>query len=324
VHRPKTTSSFTLRDTGLLLLLALLWGNSFLFIKTAVAEVPPGWVVAGRLTIGSALLLGIVVVRRLRLPRDRRHLIALAAIGILGTAVPWTAQAWAQQALDSGLVAVLNATTPIATLVLAIGFGIERLYTARVVGLTVAILGSLVVIGGELSAGGPLAALLVATLAPFGYGLGGVITRREISGKVATMPAVAAQLAMGGVFLTAAAFPLEGPPPSVAELSPIVTAALLALGLLGTGVAFIIYFTLIGRVGATNASMVTYIVPIVGLAAGALFRGERFGPNVFVGAAILIAGVYLAQRQPPVVLEEPAQAGDATTAAVTSSHVPPV
>ncbi|MGI9016840.1 MAG: DMT family transporter, partial [Euzebya sp.] len=291
-------STFTPRDAGLLLLLAFLWGNSFLFIKTAVAEIPPGWVVAGRLTIGGALLVGIVAVRQLKLPTQRRHLVALAAIGILGTAVPWTGQAWAQQSLDSGLVAVLNATTPVATLILAVAAGIERLHTARVVGLGVAVIGSFIIIGGEISAGGPVMALAIAAIAPFGYGLGSVLTRREISGKVGTLPAVATQLCMAAMVLTLASYVVEGSPPVLSELSPLVTAALFALGLFGTGIAFIIYFTLIERVGATNASMVTYLVPIVGLAAGAVVRGERFGANVFIGAAILILGVYLAQRGP--------------------------
>ncbi len=298
MHRQQT-SSFSPRDAGLLVLLALLWGNSFLFIKTAVAEIPPGWVVAGRLTIGGALLVGLVVARRLRLPTDRRIVGALAVIGIAGTAAGWFGQAWAQQSLDSGLVAVLNATTPVATLVLAILTGIERLHTARVVGLTVAVVGSLVVIGGEVSAGGPVLALAVAAIAPFAYGLGSVVTRKEISGKVATLPAVAVQLGIGAIVMTALSLVVEGPPPLLVDLSPGPAVALFLLGLLGTGIAFIIYFTLIGRVGATNASMVTYLVPIVGLVSGALVRGERFGPSVFVGAAILIAGVYLAQRRPP-------------------------
>lgn len=306
----KQASSFSPRDAGLLVLLALLWGNSFLFIKTAVADVPPSWIVAGRLSIGGLLLLAITTARRTRLPRDRRTVTMLLLIGVLGTAVPWTGQAWAQQFLDSGLVAVLNATTPVATLILAIATGIERLYPARVVGLAVAVVGSLIVIGGEIGAGGPVAALVVAAVAPFGYGLGGVITRREISGKVATLPAVTVQLTTAAVVMSVLSLALAGPAPAPMDLPIASAGALLALGLLGTGVAFVIYFTLIDHVGATNASMVTYLVPIVGLIAGAVVRGERFGPNVFLGAAILIVGVYLAQRRP--IATAPGDGSDAS------------
>ena len=300
MHRTQR-SSFSPRDAGLLVLLSLLWGNSFLFIKIAVEEVAPGWLVAGRLTIGGLLLVAIVAVRRLPLPRDRRTLVALAVIGVAGTAAGGFGQAWAQQSLDSGLVAVLNATTPVATLVLAVVAGIERLHLARVLGLAVAVAGSVVVIGGEISAGGPVLPLIVAAVAPFAYALGSVLTRKEISGKVATLPAVGVQLAAGAVVMTVLSLGVEGAPPHPATLSLAPAIALLALGVLGTGVAFIIYFTLIARVGATNASMVTYLVPIVGLVAGAVVRGERFGLNVFLGAAILIVGVYVAQRQPTPV-----------------------
>jgi drug/metabolite transporter (DMT)-like permease len=310
------SSSFSPRDAGLLVLLALLWGNSFLFIKTAVEEIPPAWVVAGRLTIGGALLVVIVAGRRLPLPRTPRTIAALAIIGIAGTAAGWYGQAWAQQFLDSGLVAVLNATTPVATLVLALAAGIERLHAARVIGLAIAIAGSVVIIGGEVSAGGPLVPLLVAAIAPFAYGIGSVVTRREISGKVATLPAVGVQLAIGALVMTVLSLGVEGAPPMPGEVSLLPALALTALGLLGTGVAFIIYFTLIARVGATNASMVTYLVPIVGLIAGAVVRGERFGMNVFAGAAILIVGVYIAQRKPPAT-DDPG-----TPLAVTSASDP--
>lgn len=311
MHQSRT-STFTPRDAGLLVLLALMWGNSFLFVKTAVASIPPGWIVGGRLVIGSALLVGICLARRQPLPRSRRTWLVMGGIGVIGTGLPWFAHAWAQQALDSGLVAVLNATTPAATLLLALAFGIERLHTMRVVGLGVAITGSLIVIGGEVSGGGPVASLVVAMLAPFGYGLGSVLTRRHASGRIAPIPAAAAQLVGGALVLNLLALGVEGPAPAVGNLDPVHALALLALGVFGTGLAFIIYFTLIERVGATNASMVTYVVPIVGLAAGALVRGEQFGPNVFVGAAVLIVGVYLAQREPAGGTVEPLAAGRPT------------
>ncbi|MFM2415586.1 MAG: hypothetical protein RL385_309, partial [Pseudomonadota bacterium] len=81
------------------------------------------------------------------------------------------------------------------------------------------------------------------------------------------------------------------------SLPPLVLAALLALGLLGTGIGFLIYFTLLGRVGATNTSMVTYLIPLVAILAGTLVRGERFGANVLVGALLLVGGVWIAQRR---------------------------
>lgn len=301
-----SASSFSLRDALLLVLLALFWGNSFLFVKLAVEQVAPGWIVAGRLTVGGLLVVALVLIRarvqgqrELGLPLDRRSLLALLAIGSLGTGLPWLGQAWAQQFLDSGLTAVLNSTTPVATLALAVVAGQERLYRSRVVGLAIAIMGTLIVIGGEVRAGGPLLALLVAVGATLGYGFGTVMTRATISGRFRPLPATAVQLVMGSAVLSAVAFGASGPPVPVWELDVVPALALTGLGVLGTGLAFLIYFTLIERVGATNASMVTYLVPIVGLVSGALVRGERFGWNVLVGAVVLIAGVYLAQRTGP-------------------------
>jgi drug/metabolite transporter (DMT)-like permease len=248
------------------------------------------------MALGGGLLLVIALSLRRPLPRDAALFGALSFIGVAGAALPWAGQAWAQQYLDSGLVAVLNSCTPVATLVMAVLARQERLHKRRVVGLAIAILGTFIVIGGEVGAGRSLAALVVAVLSTAGYALASVATRARISGRVANTPAAAAQLLAGAVVLGPYAWVAVGPPPTTLE--PVVAGALLALGVFGTGIAFLIYFTLIQNVGATNASMVTYIIPIIGLASGALFRGERFGANVFIGALALIGGIWLAQREP--------------------------
>jgi len=289
-------SAFRPRDAVLLGLLALMWGHSFLFIKVAVGTVAPPWIVTIRMTIGGLLLLGMTAAARDRWPRDARTLAILAFVGTVGAALPWVGQAWAQQYLDSGLMAVLNATTPIATLVFSVLAGQERLHKNRVIGLGIAVGGSLVVIGGEVGSGRSVLALLVAALATAGYALAGVVTRAHISGRVSNLPAAAAQLGFGTLALAPIAWATSGPPPTA--LPSLTVAALVVLGLLGTGVAFLIYFTLLQNVGATNTSLVTYLIPVVGLSSGALFRGERFGPNVYAGALALVTGVWLAQRQP--------------------------
>ena len=307
---PASRSSFSLRDGLLLVVLASLWGNSFLLIKLAVDSVPPVWIVGGRLTIGGLLLMGLAALRRERLPSAPAAVLALAVVGSAGSGLPWLGQAWAQQFLDSGLVAVLNATTPVATLAIAVLAGQEQLHRQRVLGLGVAVLGTLVVIGGEVRGGGPVMALVVAVLATFGYGLGTVVARATVTGRYRPLPAAALQLSLGAVVLNGIGLATDGLPPAPGSLEPVAAGSLAVLGLLGTGVAFLIYLTLIERVGATNASMVTYLVPIVGLVAGAVVRGERFGPNVLLGAAVLIGGVWLAQRRP---VEVPDPVAEATT-----------
>ncbi len=279
----------------MLAMLALVWGNSFLFIKTAVSLVPPAWIVASRMALGALLLLSIAAFSRERVPRDVAAIVSLALIGIFGSALPWVSQAWAQQFLDSGLMAVLNASTPVATLLLAVLSGQERLYANRMVGLAIAMLGTFLVVGVEVHAGRSPLALTLALLATFGYAMAGVMTRARLSG-ISNVWAAALQLVAGTVVLAPIAWAIDGPPPSV--VPPRVIAVLLALGFVGTGVAFLIFFELIRSVGATNTSLVTYLIPVVGLTSGALFRGERFGANVYVGALAMLGGVWLAQRTP--------------------------
>jgi drug/metabolite transporter (DMT)-like permease len=291
-----SASAFRARDVTLLLLLALIWGHSFLFIKIAVAAVPPAWLVAMRMLIGGVLLFAVALAQRERIPRDAKSLSTLAVVGLTGGSLPWFGQAWAQHFLDSGLVSVLNACTPLATLVMAVLARQETLRASRIVGIGVAIAGTVIVVEGEMSAGRSLAALVVAVLATTGYAFAAVLTRARVSRRMPNVPAAGLQLLIGGLALVPVAFAFSGPPPTALSFG--VIEAVTALGLLGTGLAFLIYFTLIERVGATNAAMVTYLVPIVGLAAGALYRGEHFGANVFVGALALITGVWLAQRQP--------------------------
>lgn len=293
-----TTHAFRPRDVGLLLLLAVIWGNSFLFIKIAVGVLSPLWVVTTRMAIGGGVLVAVAALLRSPLPRDAAAIRVLALVGVAGAALPWAGQAWAQQYLDSGLVSVLNSTTPIVTLAMAVVAGQERLHRNRIVGLAIAVMGTLIVIRGEVGAGRSSLALAAAVLSTTGYALASVVTRARISGRISNLPAAAAQLCFGGLALSPFAWAMTGPPPTHA--APVVIGALLALGLFGTGLAFVLYFTLIERVGATNTSMVTYVAPLVGLASGALFRGEHFGANVFLGALALITGVWLAQRQPEV------------------------
>lgn len=288
-------STFSARDVLLLCLLALIWGHSFLFIKLVVASVAPIWIVTARMLAGGGLLLFVMGLRGTPVPRAPSTLRKLAMIGILGSALPWALQAWSQRHLDSGLVAVLNAFTPLATLGIAVLIKQEHLERQRVIGIGIAIVGTLIVIGGEIGAGRSALALGAAVFATVGYALAAVLTRAHVSGQVPSLPAAAIQLLSGAVVLAPAALIVHGPPPS--EVSPTAALSLLLLGVFGTGLAFLIYFRLIERVGATNTAMVTYLTPIVAMTAGALYRGERFGPNVFWGAGALIGGVWLAQRQ---------------------------
>lgn len=294
--RPSVRSSFTAPDVGLFLLLAGMWGLSFLFIKVAVAAFSPLWVVGLRTSVGAVVLLTILRARGRRLPPGGPlwgHLLVLAA---LGNAVPWGAIAWAQQAIPSGLAAVVNSLVPASTLIVAAATGVERLTLRRGAGLLVAFGGTAVVVSGEVGAPQRLASVVVVAAATVMYGAASVYAKRFVSGHVPALSIATGQVALAAALSlpTAAAV---GPTPAWGELSARVVGAVGALGALGTGLAFLLFYLLIDRVGPTNTTMVTYLMPVIGVIAGWLVLDERFGPHVLVGGVVIVAGIWLAQRE---------------------------
>lgn len=290
-----SVSSFSPADVGLFLLLSASWGLSFLFIKVTVEVLSPIWVVAGRTTVGGLVLLVILHLRGGRLPTDRRvwgHLFVLATVG---NALPWGFVAWAQQGIPSGLAAVVNSLVPASTLAVAALAGVEHLTVRRVTGLLVALAGTVVVVSGELGAPGRLVSLLVVAGATVMYGAATVYAKRFVSDRVRPLTIATGQVTLAAVLSIPAAW-LVGPTPVWSQLDLGVVVSLVTLGAVGTGLAFLLYYVLIARVGATNTTMVTYVIPVIGLAAGALILGERVGIHVPVGGLVILVGIYLAQR----------------------------
>lgn len=291
---PVARSTFGPLDVGLTAALALMWGLSFLFIKVAVEDVGPLWVVAGRTSVGASLLGVILLVTGRRLPRSRglwRHLVI---IGLLSNMLPWLLLAWAEQDLSSGLTSVLNALVPSMTLVVAVSVGLERLTGHRVVGLGFALVGTTVAVWHELGSGGAWVPVLAVVAATVLYGLGTVYAKRHLSGQLSSLELAAGQILVSAVVTTSAALLLTGAPDGLAVDS---AGSLLALGALGTGLAFVAFYELLGRVGSTSATLVTYLIPVVGLTAGAIVLDEEFGVNVIVGLLIIAGGIWLAQRE---------------------------
>lgn len=288
-------STFTRADVAVFLTLSSFWGFSFLFIKVGVEAVSPLWVVAARTVVGAAVLLAILRARGRRLPRQLPvwgHLLFLAT---LGNVLPWVMVAWAERSIPSGLVAVINSFVPAATLAVAALVRVERLTLHRVAGLVLAMGGTAVVVSGELGEPGRLVAVLVVVAATLLFGATGVYAKRFVSGREPAMTVAGGQVLLAAVVSVPAAW-LAGPTPDWGGLSWQVWGSLGALGAFGTGAAFFLLYLLIERVGPTSASMVTYVIPVIGLLAGWLVLGERFGWQVIAGAAVIVAGIWLAQR----------------------------
>lgn len=293
---PRTTrSTFTLADAGLFAALSAAWGLSFLFIKVAVGALSPLWVVACRTVIGAVVLLVIMRLRGRRLPTGGPiwgHLLVLATIG---NAIPWAMVAAAQRAIPSGMAAVVNSLVPLSTLVIAAVVGLERMSVRRTVGLALAVLGTVIVVSGELGAPGAPAAVVVLAGATLLYGASAVYAKRHVSGRHPPLAVAAGQVLLAALVSVPIAW-VVGPMPAWSALDGAVIGSVLMLGAAGTGLAFLLFYLLIERVGATNATMVTYVIPVVGVTAGWLVLDERVGLELLLGAAAILVGVWLAQR----------------------------
>lgn len=291
-----TTRSFGPPETALLLTLGVMWGCSFLFIELALRGLTPLWIVVGRTLVGGLVLLLVLRVRGLRLPRSRRmwrHLVVLAA---MTNAVPWGAVAWAQQSLPSGLAALLMAIVPTSTLVVAVAARQERFTAARVTGLLVALGGVALIVATDLGDTGRLVAIAAVVVATLLYAGGAVYAKSYVSGEHPALVIASGQV-LSAFALTLPAALLFEPFPTGDALSGDVVGAVLALGTFGTGAAFLVFYVLIARVGATNATMVTYLIPIVAVIAGAVVLHERLEPTALAGGALIGVGIWLAQRR---------------------------
>jgi len=291
------------RDWMVFALLGLVWGSSFLWIKVAVQEVGPATLVGYRLLIGLIGLAVVVAARRPSLPRDRRTLFVLGVVGITNTALPFILISWGEQFIDSAIASILNGTVPLFTIVIAHLFlHDDRITPARILGLITGFIGVVVLmsrdLGAESRAGSVLgqAAVLAAALS---YAASSVFARRNLrqvdSVVQAFLPLISADT-VAWVTALASEAPLQVP------RLPITWLALVWLGLLGSCLAYLLYFHLLHAVGPTRATMVTYVFPVVGVILGVVFLNELADWHLIVGAMLVALGIGVVnlRRRPDV------------------------
>ena len=275
--------------------LAGIWGCSFLFIKVALEGMTATQIVLARIVLGAVAILGWLAVRREPLPRERMVWVHAAVMGVISNVVPFLGFAWGEQnGATSGLAGIYNATTPLWTLVFAILFlPSERPSRVRIAGLVVGFAGTLVVLAPWRTVhGAGLAGQLACLGAGACYGVAFVYTRRFLSGRAAPLGLAAAQLTCAAIEIGIVA-PIVATHP--VSLPPRVWLSVLALGAAGTGLAYVIYYGLVRDVGATTASTVTYLVPLVAVTLGVAALGESLRWNDFVGALIVLGGILIAE-----------------------------
>jgi drug/metabolite transporter (DMT)-like permease len=272
----------------LLVLLALIWGSSFMFIKVAVRDLAPSTLILGRLGLASltlALVVPYALGRRATSEGLRSHWRALVLVGLVNTALPFWLLSWGETRLDSGLASIIQASVPIFNALIAFGFFHEQRVTGRkLAGVLIGFVGVALLVGAQPH-GKILAAVAVVGMAVC-YACGGLLTRRLLA---AAPPQVTAL----GTTLVAAVAAIPGGVAQASAPSWGAAASVAMLGVVGTAFAYLLFFTIIARAGAAYASLVTYLVPPVALAYGAIFLGERFGVVAFAGLALIFAGVAL-------------------------------
>lgn len=287
-----------LQKLGYLLLLAGLWGPSFLFIRLAVHDVPPITMVAGRMVGATALLYVVLRLRGGRLPRDRKIWGHFAVLALIGSAIPFVLVGWSEQHIDSAVASILNGTVPIFTLVFAhFWTKDDRLTPVKIIGVMLGLLGAVVLIAPALEGGVRLGALglLACALSALFYGASGVYARNHLRG-LPPLVAPTMQFALSALYLIPLSLIFDRPW-SIAP-SPTAWGAWIALILLGTVAAFVIYYRLLEIATASYISMATYLIPVVGVVLGVTVAGERLEWNAYAGCGAILLGVLVVNGLP--------------------------
>jgi drug/metabolite transporter (DMT)-like permease len=281
------------------LALSLVWGGSFLFIKVGLEGLSPGQVVIGRLGFGALTLFAIMLITRRRWPREPRLWAHMLVIAITFGVLPYLLFSWAEQSVPSGLASIYNATTPVMTLLLTpLLLRAERLGRAQLAGVLLGVIGVLILAAPWQLIGVPdLAGSVQGQLACLGatlcYAFSGLYLKRFVFGRgydSLTLSAMEICLAAPIALMLA---PVTAVQPLHLTLPVVLSIA--ALGVFGTGFAYIWYYRVLGEWGAARASTVTYLAPVVGVALGVVLLRETVNWYEPVGGLIVIAGIVASQ-----------------------------
>jgi drug/metabolite transporter (DMT)-like permease len=303
------------------LALGVAWGSSYLFIKIGIETLSPFTLIAARTAIGAAVLAVVMVLAGEHLPRSGGTWGHMLMVALLGIAIPFSLITWGEQSIDSALAAILNGTVPLLAIVLAAIVLVDEPMTLnRLLGLVVGFAGVIAITSPNFGSGmgGSLPGELALMGASVSYAAAGVYARR-FARDLRPLPSAFLEVGLAFLVILALAFVFEHPLATRVEPSTILAVGW--LGLVGSGLAFLAFFFLLGRWGAGRTSTVAYLLPIVGIVLGVVVRHESLSAPVLVGTALIIGGVAVAnsgfgQRRlfgrsgSPVAGEGTVQAGD--------------
>jgi drug/metabolite transporter (DMT)-like permease len=281
------------REWAMLLALSALWGVSFLFVGLALRELPPLTIVVARVALAALALHVVLAATGRAIPRDRRIWAAFAGMAVLNNAIPFTLIAWGQIHIASGVASIFNATTPLFTVLVAHYLTADEPATPRkIAGVVIGFFGVAVMIGADAvrSLGVNVVAQLAMLVAAISYAFAAVYGRRFKALGVEPVATAAGMLTASTLMLTPVMLvvdrPWALPAPGGAALG-----AVIALALLSTSLAYILYFRILASAGATNLLLVTFLIPVSAILLGASVLGERFELRHFLGMAMIGLGL---------------------------------
>ncbi len=281
-----------------LLVLSVLWGAGFFFNKLLADEIPPLSAALGRVGVAAVFLLVLVRIMRASFNGLFRAWPSFLLLGLLQNAIPFSLILWGQGFIASGLASILNATTPLFTILIAhAATDDDKLSGARIAGLLAGFAGVAVMIGQDLlqAMDVNVAAQLACLLAAFSYGLSSVYARRFK--REAPLPVATLQLWASTLILVPIAALIDKPW-ALPMPSATAGAAILGVAIFSTALAFIIYFRVLAQAGATNTMLVTFLAPISAILLGAIVFGERLSLHHFAGMAAIALGLALIDGRP--------------------------
>ena len=280
-------------EWAMLLVLSVLWGGSFFFVGLAVRDLPTLTIVVLRVGLAALVLWGVVAVLRRPVPGDPRTWIAFLGMGMLNNVVPFGLIVWGQQTIGSGLASILNATTPLFTVAVAgLLLSDERMNGRKLTGIAAGFVGVVILVGPRALSGigTDLLAQIACLGAALSYAFAGVFGRRFKRLGVDPIVVAAGQVSASTFVLAPLALIIDRPW-SLSMPTPSTWWAILGLAVLSTALAYILYFQILQRAGATNLLLVTFLIPVSAITLGVLVLGEDLSGLEIAGMMLIGAGL---------------------------------
>lgn len=284
------------RDWSLLGVLSVLWGGSFFFNGVVLRELPPLTLVLLRVALASVFLLPLLWVYRIRFPEGISGWTPFIAIGLFNNVLPFSLIVAGQTYIPSGLASILNATTPLFTVMVMAAAGEEKLHARRIAGVVTGLIGVVILHGGFGGRGfgfenGQGIGILLCLAGAFSYGLSALVARRLLSNSPPLGTATFQLLASAAMMIVVAGFfehPWQLPMPAASTWL-----AVIGLAALSTALAYIVFFQILRRSGATNVMLVTLLIPVTAILLGYLVLGEQISPREIFGALVISSALLL-------------------------------